>query len=664
MDRKEAERRVEELRKAIRRHDYLYYVKNRPEISDYAYDMLMKELEELEDRYDLVDAESPTQRVGEQPLDVFAKVTHLNSMLSLDSVLDQSEVVQYLDRVVKALGNHPDYVAEPKFDGLSVELVYEQGRFVRGSTRGDGVVGEDVTSNLKTIRSLPLILREDARPPERMAVRAEVIMPLKGFTELNRRLIEEGKEPFANPRNAAAGSLRQLDMRITATRPLDFFSYDVMWKDGPQFKKHSEELTALEDWGLKVDPHHKLCHSLGEILDFYEEMKQQRDRLPYEVDGVVIKLDDKEGQRLLGQKTRSPRWAIAFKFEPRHEETTVEEIVVSVGRTGILTPVALLKPVDVSGVTISRATLHNADEVKRKDIRRGDRVRVARAGDVIPEVVERIKVPGQARNPEFGMPDHCPVCNGEIIRRGAYYVCTRGLSCRAQLEGAVRHYASRDAMDIPGLGEKTVKLLIARGLVQGLADLYDLKESALVPLEGFARKSAENLVQGIQSTREVPLHRFIYALGIQGVGSHVARVLADHFKSLQATREADENELLAIYEIGPEVTRAVVSFFRDERNGRELDRLLGKGVKPVSAAPAHAATLEGKTIVLTGGLSSMTRAQAKAAVEELGGRVASSVSKETNYVVVGENPGSKLDQARRLNVTIISEQKFLKFIGK
>jgi len=664
MDREEADKRVQELRERIRRHDYLYYIKNRPEISDRAYDMLMKELKELEEHFDLVHPDSPTQRVGERAVDQFDKIEHLTSMLSLDSVLDQSEVIQFIERVSKALGDEPDYMAEPKFDGLSVELVYEGGRFVRGSTRGDGTVGEDVTQNLKTIRALPLILRREARPPDIVAVRAEVIMPVRGFLELNRRLIQEDKAPFANPRNAAAGSLRQLDMRVTATRPLDLFCYDVMYNEGETFLKHSQELTRLQEWGLKVDPHSRLCSSIGEILDFYRKMEEERESLPYEVDGVVVKVDDKDGQEKLGQRTRSPRWAIAFKFQPRQEETTVEDITVSVGRTGILTPVALLKPVDVSGVTISRATLHNADEVRRKDVRVGDRVRVARAGDVIPEVVERIETPGRVRGPEFQMPAACPVGQSQVIRKGAYYVCTAGLICRAQLEGAVRHYASRDALDIEGLGDKTVKTLIGRGLIKELSDLYNLTEDDLTPLEGFAQKSAANLIQAIRDSKEVVLHRFLYALGIQGVGIHVAKVLADHFKTLEAVRAADRETLLSIHEIGPEVTEAVTAFFRDTRNMEELDKLLSKGVTIQSPTPAKAAFLQDKSFVFTGGLSTMTRAQAQNAVEEQGGRAASGVSKNTDYVVAGENPGSKLDQARRLGVTILTEDDFLRLLGR
>ena len=656
MKREDAEKRVLELRDIIRRHDYLYYVKDAPEISDLEYDTLFKELEGLEAQFGFSDADSPTQRVGGKPLAALGKVEHLSAMLSLDSALEQGELYRFIDRVVKTLGYEPAYVVEPKFDGLSVELVYREGRFIRGSTRGDGSIGEDVSENLKTIRSLPLTLRNVDGLPSFLAVRAEVIMPLQGFSEINRRLVEEGKDPFANPRNAAAGSLRQLDMRITAARPLEIFCYDVLAIEAKDFSTHSEELEAIQDWGLRVDHHRQICASVHEIIDFYKQMNSNRDNLTYEIDGIVIKVDDKKGQKLLGEKSRSPRWALAYKFRPRQEETIIEDIAISVGRTGILTPVALLKPVDVSGVTISRATLHNADEVNRKDVRPGDRVHVARAGDVIPEVIERIDTPGQIRKPPFCMPAHCPVCGGEVIRKGAYHVCTSGLACRAQLEGAIAHYVARDAMNIPGLGEKTVKLLVEKELIKELADLYDLSVDHLIPLEGFGDKSSRNLINAIESTKRVSFARFLFALGIPGIGAHVAQVLAEHFRTLDRIRNTNEQELLGIREIGPEISEAVVKFFADERNMRELDSLLAKGVHPVPVQVAgEIAELEGKTFVLTGSLTALSRGEAKRILEERGARVTSSVSSNTDFVVVGENPGSKYDKARELGIKILFE---------
>jgi len=665
MDRSQAEKRVNELREFIRRHDYLYYVKDAPEISDREYDEAFRELQRLEEEFELIDPDSPTQRVGGRPLSAFAKVEHLSPMLSLDSILEQDEITRFYERVSKALGYDPELVAEPKFDGLSVELIYESGRLSRGSTRGDGLVGEDVTENLKTIRAVPLLLRDSRQTPERVAFRAEAIMPLQGFLDLNRALIEQGAEPFANPRNAAAGSLRQLDMRITAGRPLDLFVYDILSITGVSFATHTEEFEAMQEWGLRVDKHKRLCASIDEALEFYHQMERERDRLPYEIDGVVLKVNDKQGQALLGYKSRSPRWAIAYKFEPRQEETIIEDIVVSVGRTGTLTPVALLKPVDVSGVTISRATLHNADEVARKDVRAGDRVRVARAGDVIPEVVERIDVPGQERGDPFTMPDQCPVCGGVVARKGAYHVCTAGLACRAQLEGSIIHYASRHALDIEGLGEKTVKTLIAKGLVKELADLYDLTADDLIPMEGFAQKSADNLVRAIEEKKEIPLERFLYAIGIPGVGSHVAKVLADHFQTLESVRNATEEELRDVHEIGPETSAAVTAFFRDQRNEREIDKLLQKGVRLVSAGPGREASLlEGKTFVFTGSLPTLSRSDAQKMVESLGARATGSVSKSTDYVVAGENPGSKLAKARELGLRILDEDEFLRITGQ
>jgi len=656
----QAKEKVEELRTTIRRHDYLYYVMNRPEISDQQYDFLMKELEDLEERFDLVTPDSPTQRVGERPKEEFRKLTHLSPMLSLDTALQEADLSRFVERVEKAVGEGSSYVVEPKFDGLSVEIVYEDGRFVRGGTRGDGLVGEDVTENLRTIRSIPLLLlSESEAPPPLVSVRGEVIMPLEGFNRLNKSLLEQGKEPFANPRNAAAGSLRQLDSRLTASRPLEIFCYDILRAEGKDPATHSEEFQWLTSWGLRTDPHRKLCHSLGDVLDYYREMVEIRDSLPYEVDGIVVKVDLKEHQRVLGFRTRSPRWAVAYKFEPRKEETYIEDIAVSVGRTGILTPVALLKPVDVGGVTISRATLHNLAEVHRKDVRKRDRVRVARAGDVIPEVIERIPTPGEQRSDPFNMPEQCPVCGGAVVIRGAYHVCVNELSCPAQLKGAIRHFASRDAMDIEGLGEKTVEAMVDSDMLKDVSDLYHLTRDHLLGLEGFAEKSSRNLLDAIELSKDTTLERFLYALGIPGVGVHVARVLSREFQSLEKITSSTREELLSIREIGPEISESVTAFFANEKNLLVMKRLLEAGIRFETKASAEREDLEGKTFVFTGGLTRMTRSQAKEAVESRGGRVSSSVSAKTDYVVAGENPGSKFDKARELGVRVVTEEDFL-----
>ena len=655
----QAEENVEQLRSTIRRHDYLYYVLNRPEISDQQYDLLMKELEDLEDRFHLVTPDSPTQRVGERPKEEFRKLKHLAPMLSLDTALQEEDLRRFVERVEKAIGSGSGYVVEPKFDGLSVEIVYENGRFVRGGTRGDGMVGEDVTENLRTIRSIPLRLLSDRMTPPLLSVRGEVIMPLDGFNRLNKSLLEQGKEPFANPRNAAAGSLRQLDSRLTASRPLDIFCYDILWTEGLEPVTHSEEFEWLRTWGLRTDPHRKLCDSLDDILEYYEKMVEARDSLPYEVDGIVVKVDRKEHQRALGSRTRSPRWAVAYKFEPRKEETFIEDIAVSVGRTGVLTPVALLKPVDVGGVTISRATLHNLAEVHRKDVRKHDTVRVARAGDVIPEVIERIPVPGEQRSDPFDMPTKCPVCGGVVVIRGAYHVCTNELSCPAQLKGAVRHFASRDAMDIEGLGDKTVEAMVDLGMLEDVSDLYHLTRDQLLTLEGFAEKSSRNLLEAIERSKSATLDRFLYALGIPGVGVHVARVLFRELHTLSNIAESTREELLSIREIGPEISESVTAFFANEKNRTVIQRLLEAEIRFEMKEPAGREELEGKTFVFTGGLVRMTRSEAKAMVESLGGRVSSSVSAKTNYVVAGENPGSKFDKAKELGVGIITEEDLL-----
>jgi DNA ligase (NAD+) len=665
--RAEASDRIEELRKQIRRHDHLYYVKGRPEISDAGYDRLMRELLALESEFpELASPDSPTQRVSGGVQSAFEEVRHLALMLSLDSLMDEEEVREFAGRVLKGLGVGPGevrYMAEPKFDGLSVELVYRDGRFERGSTRGDGMVGEDVSANLKTIRALPLSLFTDARPaPGTLAVRAEAIMRLGDFEKLNRRMTEMGKEPFANPRNAASGSLRQLDTSITASRPLDLFAYDVMFADSITFWSQSEALEALQGWGFHVESSRRLCESIDEAVEYHDHLERRRDELDYELDGIVLKVDRRDQQEELGARSRSPRWAVAFKFKPRQEVTEVMDIAVQVGRTGKLTPVALLRPVDVSGVTVSRATLHNQDEVARKDVRIGDWVRIQRAGDVIPEVVEVLHDRRTERAAPFRMPDLCPVCGSKVVVRGANHVCSGGWSCRAQQTGRIQHFASRGAMEIEFLGEKTVAQLVERGLVVDLADLYRLEKKDVLELEGFAEKSAENLMQAIEASKRAPLDRFIYALGIQNVGQHVARVLASHFGSLESLMEAGEEELLSVHEVGGEVARAVIEYFSDPKNRSVLARMKEKGLELVWAASRARKTLAGAKVVFTGALKKLQRDEARRLVEERGGRVTSSVSKSTSFVVVGEDAGSKAEKAEELGVKMLSEEDFLALV--
>lgn len=657
------------LRREIRRHDYLYYVKDRPEISDGEYDRLFKDLSDLEAAHpELVTHDSPTQRVGAPPLDELGKVTHERPMLSLDSIVDPADVLAFDQRMKRELENQQiEYTVEPKFDGLSVELVYEQGRFVRGATRGDGTSGEDVTINLRTIRSLPLHLRSDAAPPAHLAVRGEVYMRLDDFHRLNRTMTERGEEAFANPRNAAAGSLRQLDSTITAARPLVVTCYEVMTMSVESPDSHWSELDALAEWGFPVPGHRRRCPTIDEVIGFHRETEQVRDSLPYEIDGLVVKVNRRDWQEQLGFKSRSPRWAIAFKFAPRKEVTVIQDIVVSVGRTGTLTPVALLRPVEVGGVTISRATLHNADEVARKDIRVGDTVKVERAGDVIPAIAERIPVPGESRSEPFAMPEHCPVCGSAVGREGAYYYCTGQSGCVAQLKGAIEHFASKQALNIDGLGKKTVAQLVDHKLVGSLADLYRLSRDHLLPLEGFAEKSTALLLAAIEQSKTVSLDRFLMGLGIRQVGQHIAKVLAREFGTLDAIMNADEARFLEVKEIGPEISSSLTSYFREESNRRVIARLRELGMTITEQArPASPDSLPfaGKSFVFTGGLDRFTRDEAKSLVERLGGAVASSVSMRTTFVVAGHEPGSKLEQAQKLGIAVLNEQGFADLIEK
>ena len=668
ISKEEAKKRIEELRKLIRHHDYLYYVLNKPEISDAEYDKLMRELQQLEEMYpEFITPDSPTQRVGAPPAEEFKTVAHLKPMLSLDNAFNEEEMRRFDERIKRELGKeNVVYTAEPKLDGLSVELVYENGVFVRGSTRGDGYNGEDVTENLKTIRAVPLRLREGKYGiPRLLAVRGEVIMHIHDFEELNKKLIERGEEPLANPRNAAAGSLRRLDPKETAERPLDIFFYEIMVVEGLKINTQWEALEHLREWGLKTNPLVKRCKNIDEVIEYYNEMKEKREQLSYEIDGIVVKVDNLEDQEKLGIKARSPRWAIAYKFPPREKITQVMDIIVQVGRTGTLTPVALLKPVDVSGVTVSRATLHNFDYIREKDVRIGDWVKVIRAGDVIPEVVEVIKEKRTGKEKIFQMPDKCPVCGSHVVREGAYYRCTGGLSCPAQLKRSIAHYASKGAMDIEGLGPKIVDLLVDKGLVKRISDLYKLTIPDLLRLPGFALKSAKNLIESIEKSKERSLDRFIYALGIPNVGEHMAKVLAERFKTLDNLMNAREIELLAVPEVGPETARSIVDFFREPKNREEIQRLKELGVKATfEKMEKKEGILKGKVFVFTGALKSFTREEAKRIVEELGGRAVSNVSRNVDYVVVGENPGSKYERAKQLGLKIINEEEFKKLIGR
>jgi len=567
-----------------------------------------------------------------------------------------------------------EYLAEPKFDGLSIELVYEDGVLIRGSTRGDGETGEDVTENLRTIRAIPLRLHADAAPAGRrganaargtLAIRGEALMPLPEFEALNKSLIEKNEEPFASARNSAAGTVRQLDPSITASRKLDFYAYEITFTEGAEPETQEAMLAQLREWGFHVEKNVRRCAGLEDVVKFHAALAEKRDALEYEIDGAVVKVNDRSVHPRLGMRSRSPRWAVAFKFPPREEVTQILDIVVQVGRTGKLTPVAQLRPVDVSGVTVSRATLHNQDELDRKDVRIGDTVRVRRAGDVIPEVVEVLVDQRPKGTKRFELPTKCPVCGSEVVREGAAHLCTNGLACPAQLERHIVHFTMRGAMDIAGLGEKTVQQLLEHGLVKDLADIYQLTPIHLVQLDGFAEKSIENLLAAIEASKRPRFDRFLFALGIEHVGDTVARLLADHFKGVAELREASQEELQQIRGIGPEVAESVHHFFSNPRNRKVLDRLLRAGVKPVvEVRPEGPRALDGEIVLFTGGLETMPRPDAQRLAERHGARVAGTISKKVTLVVAGPGAGSKLDDARRLGLRVIDERAFLKRVGE
>ena len=665
MDKKLAERRIHEIREQINYHNYLYYVLDSPEISDADYDRLMHELAGLEKAHpELITPDSPTQRVGPPPLEAFQPVTHTIPMLSLSNTETEEETIEFDRRIKRFLDLSEDetieYVAEPKLDGLAIEVVYEGGRLEVGSTRGDGYTGEDVTLNLRTLRTIPLnLLKVHEAIPARLEVRGEVFIPLEDFRRLNRQREEAGEPLFANPRNAAAGSLRQLDSKITAKRPLDIFFYGIGEAAGRRFTTHWEILNRLQRWGLKINPLNKRCQGIEQAIDYYKEIGNRRDSLGYEIDGVVIKVNSLDLQESLGTVARSPRWAVAYKFEPRQGTTRILEIEAQVGRTGILTPVAIMEPVKIGGVTVSRSTLHNQDEIDRKDVRIGDWVLIERAGDVIPAVVKVITSKRTGKEVPYRLPGRCPVCGSEVLKEDVYYRCT-GINCPAQLKERIRHFASRRAMDIEGLGEKLTEQLVDKGLVKNLSDIYYLTKDQIAGLDRMADKSAQNIIDAIEGRKKRDLSRVIYALGVRHIGEQTGKVLARRFGSIEGVMSAGEDDLQAIETIGPEIAQSVVKFFSQRDNRGEIERLRNAGVV---LPPLHAmkgGRLEGKVFVFTGTLRSFSRDAAKERVEALGGHAASIVSKKTDFVVTGEDPGSKADKARELGVAMITEDEFLK----
>jgi DNA ligase (NAD+) len=666
---KSALKRIEELQDLINYHNKRYYQFDDPEISDAEYDKLMTELIQLENTHaDHIDSTySPTQRVGAAPLEKFDTFTHLTPMLSLSNAFSKDDILDFNERINRFLGNAKDisFVVEPKLDGIAVNLIYEGGLFTAGATRGDGTAGENVTQNLKTIQSLPLRMKNASNTPDKIEIRGEVIIGIDSFKKLNTRRIDTGETAFANPRNAAAGSLRQLDSKVTAKRPLDIFCYAIGHAEGKTFKNQWEILQTLADWGFKVNPHVKQTGNINECIQYYDEIALLRKDLDYEIDGIVIKVDSLETQARLGAISRSPRWAIACKFPPTQATTSIENIIIQVGRTGVLTPVAKMKPVPISGVTVSSATLHNQDEINKKDIRIGDTVIIQRAGDVIPEVVKVIKSQRTGSERIFHIPETCPSCGSRVARLEgeAAYRCIN-FDCPAQIRENIKHFVSRGAMDIEGLGEKIISQMLDENIINDPADLYYLTKNDLVVLERMADKSVKNLLASIEGSKKPPLEKFIFALGIRHVGEHISRILAKEFFTLDNLIKATEDKLISINEIGPEVAGSITKYFRLSSNSKMIERLSKAGVKPQDAVEKKPSELTGKSFLFTGTLESFPRSQAREIVESLGGNVSTSLTKNTDYVVVGKSPGSKLGKAQQLNITTISEDDFLELIKK
>lgn len=661
--------RLDKLRKEIDEHNYNYYVLDNPTIPDIEYDRLFRELQKLEAEYPhLITPDSPTQRVGVTPLTAFTQVQHEIPMLSLDNAFTEEEVNAFDKRVRQRLliDQEIEYVCEPKLDGVAVSLIYENGKLMRGATRGNGVVGEDITQNTRTIPTVPLVLRGKDYP-KHLEVRGEVFMPLEGFEKYNREAIKANHKTFANPRNAASGSLRQLDAKITAKRPLAIYFYSVgKYAHGELANQHFQILQQLASWGLRINPEIKLMKGASGCWQYYQEMGLKRDNLSYEIDGVVYKVNRLDFQRELGFLSRAPRWAIAHKFSAREEMTVVEDIEFQVGRTGALTPVARLTPVFVGGVTVSNATLHNIEEVWRKDVRVGDIVIVRRAGDVIPDVMSVVLDKRPPKTKKINLPKQCPVCGSEVVKAEDEVIarCTGGLYCHAQLKETIKHFASRRAMDIEGLGDKLVEQMVDTKLVNEIADLYLLTQEQIANLERMGEKSAENIIKALEKSKNTTLPRFIYALGIREVGETTALTLANYFGTLENILQADEDTLQNVPDIGPVVAAQIAGFFRQKHNRELINKLQKLGVYWQEGKPTRKENLplQGQTFVITGSLESMTRDEAKNKLIMLGAKVSGSVSKKTSYVIVGSEPGSKYDDAMKLGIKILDEKKFLKLL--
>jgi len=660
--------KINNLRSELNDHNYRYYVLDDPVISDAEYDRLLRELQSLEDAHpDLIADDSPTQRVGAPPLDGFGNIRHRIPMQSLANAMDTEEILAFHDRLIRRLGKEQaiEYIAEPKLDGLAVELVYEKGKFVNGSTRGDGTTGEDITQNLKTIRAIPLALRVEAQAvPALLEVRGEVFIRKDDFLKLNIQQEANDKPVFANPRNAAAGSLRQLDSGITATRPLSIFCYQAGMVEGMTFETHSEFLTALQNWGFPVNPEIKILNGIEEAVAFHSDLESRRNTLPYEIDGSVFKVNNYDLQEKLGSRSRSPRWAIAGKFKAQQETTVIENIILSVGRTGAVTPVAKLVPVKVGGVVVSNVTLHNQDEIDRKDIRVGDTVLIQRAGDVIPQVVKIILEKRPANSSPFKMINTCPECDHDIYRpEGEVVARCQNLSCPAQVKRRIEHFVSKNAMDIDGVGEKLIDQLVEKNLVKSVDDLFRLSVDQLSDLERMAEKSADNTISALNNSKSTTFHRFVHALGIRNVGEHVAKVLGKAFGgNIEDFMKTNVEDLEAIVEVGPIVAETIVKFWADENNVNIVNNCFDLGIvlEPVNNETEQ--IFAGKTFVFTGSLESITRKEGKEIIESRGGRAAGSVSAKTDYVVAGKNAGSKLMKAEELGISVLIESEFLDLV--
>lgn len=667
-----AKAQAEKLRKELRHHEYLYYVLDSPEISDAEYDQMMRELKALEEKHpELITPDSPTQRVGGQPREGFVKVTHSSPMLSLDNAYNEAELRDWERRVHELSGEkNVEYVCELKLDGLSMALRYRGGHYQQAITRGDGSVGEDVTPNVRTIRSVPLTVNEKAKLPMEFEVRGEVLMPLSAFERMNEDREKQNLPRFANPRNAAAGAVRTLDANVTASRRLDFFSYFLLEDGRPLHNKHSENLKALSAAGFKVNPNWRSVKDVDEMLEFISEWEQKRDALPYEIDGIVIKVNSVPIQRRLGFTGKAPRWAIAYKYPARAGTTQIEDILVQVGRTGKLTPVAVLKPVPIGGTTVSRATLHNMDFIENLGVKIGDWVVVERGGDVIPKVV-KVADDKPRGHMTFRMPSICPECGGHVVRveGEADYRCVN-VNCPAKVRESILHFASRDVMNIEGMGDALVNQLVDKGLVRNVGEIYHLTEEKLLKLERMGKKSAQNILEEIENSKKLPLERVIYGLGIRFVGERTAQFLAEHFGSMDALIEAatlqDKDESIAklqeVEEVGPRIAESIRDFFAEPGNLDLVEKLRAAGLQFRGKKKQRGTQLAGKTFVLTGTLANYSRDQAKKMIEDAGGRVSGSVSKKTDYVIAGTEAGSKLDKARELGVTVIDEDQMLKLI--